>query len=127
MGGYNGKQALKNNEVYSPSAVDSAKPWSQVESLPAGRYAFGITSIADWIYLLGGKGDVDNSPSSLVYITQTGQWSKYETPPVAINSDVSLAPVGQYIYAFGENPESGTSGYTLAYRAIFTVMIPLVP
>jgi DNA-binding CsgD family transcriptional regulator len=127
IGGYDGKQALKINEVYSPFPDDSKSPWSQAAPMPDGRYAFGMASIADAIYILGGKGENKGLPSSLVYIPQTAKWQAYESPPVNIGNDVRLTPLGQYLYALGGNTDNGTTGHNLIYQAIFTIMIPIVP
>jgi N-acetylneuraminic acid mutarotase len=127
IGGYDGKQALEINKVYSPFPDDSESPWSQAAPMPVGRYAFGMASIADDIYILGGKGENKGLPASLLYTSQTAKWQAYETPPVSIGNDVRLTPLGQYLYALGGNTDNGTTGYNLTYQAVYTIMIPIIP
>ena len=127
IGGYDGKQALTTNEVYSPFLDNSENPWSQAAPIPEGRYAFGIASIADTIYIIGGKGEnIDSSPP-LLYNSQTAKWQAYESPPVSLGNDAKLTPLGQYLYALGLNPDNGPTGFNLTYQAIYTIMIPVFP
>ncbi len=127
IGGYDGKQALKINDAYSPYPDDSKKPWSQAAPMPEGRYAFGMASIADAIYVLGGKSDNKGLLSTIFYSFQSDKWQEYEMPPMSLGNDVRLTPLGQYLYALGGGTNNGTSGYNLSYQAIFTIMLPIVP
>jgi DNA-binding CsgD family transcriptional regulator/N-acetylneuraminic acid mutarotase len=126
MGGYDGKQALKTNMIFSPSAADSGNPWSQAMPMPNERYSFGIASMADAIYVLGGKG-IDNGPlSSLVFLPQASEWQEYEPPPTSIGDFVSLTPLGQYLYALGGLQGIEWKSFNLSYQAIYTILIPVV-
>jgi len=126
IGGYNGKQPLKSNLVFSPFHEESKSPWNEAESIPVGRYAFGIAAMADNIYILGGKAENNDHLQALVYDTQTGDWQQYESPPINTGSDLSLTPLGQYLYAIGANGNEGVSGFNLSFRAIYTVLLPVV-
>jgi hypothetical protein len=47
-------------------------------SLPAGRYALGVPSIADLIYAIGGKGEINSTVEPLQYFFQQDQWQALE-------------------------------------------------
>jgi len=127
MGGYDGKHALAINEVYTPNLEGITNPWSKVKAMPVGRYAFGLAIIADTIYVLGGKGEDEGLPASLVYIPQTAKWLTLESPHENIGNDVKITPLGQFLYALGGKTKNGVEGYNLNFRAIYTIMIPIVP
>ena len=58
LGGYNGSRALRTNYLYSPEEeTPGGKPWQRLRNLPQGRYAMGLASVADIIYIVGGESE----------------------------------------------------------------------
>ncbi len=127
IGGYNGKQALKLNEIYSPFQNASENSWSQAEPLREGRYAFGLASIADSIYILGGKTDITTSTDPLLYIAGSNQWHEYESPPLNIGQTAEITFSGQLLYALGGTNTNGTGGSFMVFQAIYSILLPILP
>lgn len=81
IGGYDGKNILAVNEVYSPdqdNGVDN--PWEIEAPLPEGRYAMGIASMADMIHVIGGIGPAHMTSTPLEFIPSTNTWQVFGSP-----------------------------------------------
>jgi DNA-binding CsgD family transcriptional regulator len=127
MGGYDGKNALDANEVYKPQLEADNRPWEEADPIPSKRYTMGITSIADAVYMLGGKGVDKTKQAPALYIVRINKWQSFEAPSSEIGDDVKLVPLGEYIYIMGGMTAGGSNGYTLRYQALYMIEIPLVP
>jgi DNA-binding CsgD family transcriptional regulator len=127
MGGYDGKNALDALEVYKPQLEADKKPWEEADPIPSKRYTMGITSIADAVYMLGGKGVENIKQAPALYIVRINKWQSFEAPSSEIGDDVKLVPLGEYIYVLGGMTAGGSNGYTLRYQALYMIEIPLVP
>lgn len=125
IGGYDGTRALATNEEYRPE-LDNGRdnPWARHEPLPAGRYAMGVTSVADIVHVMGGKGESNELPP-LRFFPQQNKWQSFETPASALGAYLGLATVETNIYAIGGRVENHLTAQNLAYKAIYTVLIPL--
>lgn len=127
VGGFDGKQALASSEVYSPGLDDGQNnPWEEGASMPEGRYGMGITSVADIVYLVGGKSDSDQPLPPLGYSTQVEAWSQIENPAPRTWVDLGLVPLGTQIYALGGQVDGKPTGENYSYQAIYTVVIPFI-
>jgi DNA-binding CsgD family transcriptional regulator len=126
IGGYDGKQALKLNEVYSPFLDDSESPWSQAGSMPDGRYAFGMTSIAGIIYVVGGEGDASLLPP-LQYVHQQNRWQEFTDPLSQRWSHLGLVSLQTQLYGFGGWLNGIPAAQNLSYQAIYIISIPNIP
>jgi DNA-binding CsgD family transcriptional regulator len=124
LGGYDGKKALTDNWTYLPERND-VDPWEQNTALPQGYYDMGIASIADTIYILGGKG---SNPKPLAFPVPLNSWQEIALPPdgYEIHGSTRMAQVGEYLYVFSVNDQVGFIAQHLAYRAIYTVQIPVI-
>ncbi len=124
IGGYDGTQALATNEQYSPDRDDGAQnPWSSRQALPSARYAMGIASIADFIYVIGGEGTPNTSLPPVQYSPQ-GNWQEFQVPASKVGSHLVLVPVQGIVYAMGGRNGEVTSAQNLAYQAIYTIFLP---
>jgi DNA-binding CsgD family transcriptional regulator len=124
VGGYDGKQALETVLSYYPERDgDGENPWEMDAPLPAGRYAMGIISLADTVYLVGGK---VSDPTPLAYTVQSDQWTPFENPPKAAGWGLALTGLQNMIYALGgeEGDPARLAGDNLRYQALYTIMIP---
>jgi N-acetylneuraminic acid mutarotase len=127
MGGFNGQNALTVNEVYYPERDQgSDSPWSRAAKLPAGRYAMGEASLTDLIYIIGGKGDIGTLLTPVIYIPQSDSWLTFDKPPTNIGDSLGLVPFGNFLFVIGGRIAQETSNYTLAYQAIYTIVIPVL-
>jgi DNA-binding CsgD family transcriptional regulator/N-acetylneuraminic acid mutarotase len=123
IGGNNGKQDLAINEVYTPHLEGFTTPWSQAAALPTGRYASGIASLADRMYVFGGQAD---SQAVLAYTPQTNQWQALDSLPQEIGEGARLVQLGEFLLVLGGQVNNNPSGMNLAYQAIYTVQIPMI-
>lgn len=128
IGGFNGTNALAVSEVYHPDRDQGlGSPWEKGVSLPEGRYALGISSVTDVIYLVGGRGDTNAILQPLLYNPRTNSWKKFEEPILPVGYGLTLVPSGNYLYIIGGRDAQVTINHTLAYQAIYTIMIPVIP
>lgn len=127
VGGTDGTEALAVNEVYTPSRDNgSDNPWHTGPELPEGRYAMGIASAADLIYVIGGKGNDDGELPVSELSPTSSEWQELSASIPATWSSMSMVPFGQYLYVMGGLVENNPTSLNFSYQAIYTVMIPFV-
>lgn len=127
LGGTNGSGALTTTEIYVPARDNgSDNPWHSGPALPAGRYAMGIASASDLIYVIGGKGN-DAQELPILELSPTApDWQIISASIPATWTSLGSVPLGPYIYLMGGLVENNPTGLNLSYQAIYTVVIPLV-
>jgi DNA-binding CsgD family transcriptional regulator len=127
IGGYDGKKALTINEVYTPELDNlGSDPWETGKPLPIGRYGLGASSLADVIYVNGGKdtqGNVVSTP--LQFNPDNRSWSNLDMPPSAVGYGAGQIVIGDYIFTIGG--QSGVKFLTTnqVYRAVYTIFVPV--
>lgn len=127
LGGINGNNPLTVSEIYIPSRDNGVEsPWQNGPALPEGRYAMGVVSASDLIYIIGGKGQ-DHSELPLLELSPTAiEWQSLSASIPATWSYLGTVPLGQYLYVMGGLVEDNPTGLNLSYQAIYTVVIPFV-
>jgi len=127
VGGFDGSGPLSVNEGYSPDLEATGEhPWRELAPLPEGSQGMGMASIADVIYVVGG--DRERAGASLLeYAPQRDEWREMPSPSSRGWSRLGLARVGPYLYAVGGAISGTVTDVNTAYRAIYTVLLPLVP
>jgi len=124
LGGFDGKQALAVNEQYAPDRDDGAQnPWTPRRALPSPRYAMGAASVADFIYVIGGKGNESATLNSMQYLYQSDSWNGFENAVPQVWSNVGLAAVQTHLYAIGGRLGKDLTDQSYAYQAIFTIFV----
>jgi N-acetylneuraminic acid mutarotase len=134
LGGYDGARALNSNEIYQPAKEGSESPWTEGLPLPSGRYAMGVTSAVDIIYMVGGVSGLpagttaseSEALSSLEYIPTAGVWQEFDAPVTESWAHMGMVLSGTQIYVVGGELAGQPSGQNLAYQAIYTVAIPSI-
>jgi hypothetical protein len=125
MGGWDGKNALTANEVYAPNLDDGqGDAWSQGQPMPQGRYAMGMTSVAEIIHLLGGEGQAGADLPPVEYFPHRNEWQTFESPLSQTWSRFSLVPYETRLYLIGGRIDDRPTARNLSYLAIFTVLFP---
>jgi hypothetical protein len=122
IGGYDGKEPLAGNEEYLPEQ-DS---WTQRAPLPAGRYALGVSSIADIIHVVGGEGETGIPLPPLEYFYQQDQWQEFEEPFPQRWSHLGVVPIQTQLYGVGGRWNGIPAAQNMAYQAIYTILIPII-
>lgn len=140
VGGTDGSKALDSVLAYYPERDGNGDvPWEVKASLPSGRYAMGLASLADNLYLVGGQGSQANQAglSPLMYTQADDKWAPFDNPPRAEGEGLALTALQNKLYAiggaapgtiegsYGVSASSGAPvGLVQAYQAIYTIMIP---
>ena len=123
MGGYDGNKPLDANQAYIPERDQPGEiPWVEQARLPKPRYSMGITSLADTIYLVGGKGDT----TPIDYILQENDWRAVDVPPETVDSGQALVSLDTYVYALGGLSGGKVTNKVLAYQALYTISMPVI-
>jgi DNA-binding CsgD family transcriptional regulator/N-acetylneuraminic acid mutarotase len=126
LGGYDGVNALSVNEVYYPERDQpGSSPWENASALPEGRYAMGVASFADSIYLFGGKRSTGGRASTMIYLPQSNEWLVVENLDLA-ESEMGVASVGPFLYAMGGGVNETPVSTNQTYQAIYTLSIPVI-
>jgi DNA-binding CsgD family transcriptional regulator/N-acetylneuraminic acid mutarotase len=124
VGGFDGKMALKVNEEYSPNQ----NTWSERKELPVARYAMGMTSIADLVYVIGGQGKSSAGLDTLQYSYQQDQWEVLQTDQSSQSwAFLGLVSLQTHLYALGGEQNGSPVAQNIAFQAIYTIMIPILP
>jgi len=127
IGGKNGSRISSINEIYSPEQ-DSAEsfPWASAPPLPLASYGCGITSIAERLYVMGGQTETGKIAPTLVYAPQTKQWESVPDFPTLNTYFARVITLGNNLYVLGGESDQQFSAQNFSYRAIYTVVLPIV-
>ncbi len=124
VGGYNGQREFATVEVYDPSGEGTPDgPWSSRTPLAQPRGGLGLTAIGSRLYAVGGGWTVPLAFNEQ-YDTQTGAWSRFETPVAGQWRNLSLVALNQKLYAIG-GWGGGYMATNLAYQAVLRQLLPL--
>ena len=128
IGGYDGTQPLSATEIYLPEQEDrnSGSVWETGVPLPGPRYAMGVTSIADIIHVIGGKGTGDSPLPVLVFLQQAGDWEELESDQSKGYYHIGLVPLGAHLYVIGGSLNDKPTAEMYSYQAIYTILVPIV-
>jgi DNA-binding CsgD family transcriptional regulator len=125
VGGTDG-EPLTVNEEYSPAEdAAGANPWHERAGLPDGRYGMGVASIADILHVVGGTTG-GPEPQPLKYFPQQNVWQPFELPERSAGAGLGVAVVEADLHVLGGQAQSAPTAQHLAYRAIYTVVLPIV-
>lgn len=124
LGGFDGKQALATNEQYAPNRDDVTQTaWSSRRVLPSPRYGMGAAGVADFIYVIGGKGNESTPLNSMQYLYQSDSWNVFESPLPQVWSGIGLAAVQTHLYTVGGRLGQNLTPQNYAYQAIYTIFV----
>ncbi len=128
IGGYDGQGALQEVEIYQPAKEQDDTPWTYGLPIPDGRYAMGVTSAVDIIYLVGGVSNADRDAAlpSLEYIPSAGLWQEFDSPVTGSWAHMGMVLSGTQIYVLGGELDGQPTDQNIAYQAIYTVSIPSI-
>lgn len=126
LGGYDGALALADHLRYAPEDEGSQDPWHPQAELPQGRYAMGVATAADLVYLVGGLGDAEAPLPRLEYVQSADRWEKYESGQATTWSHGGLATVGTDLHLLGGLEDGTISPLHLAFQAIYLINMPAI-
>jgi N-acetylneuraminic acid mutarotase len=129
IGGTNGQQALRNVLVYSPQRDQASDhPWDERAPLSEGRYGMGAASLANIIYLIGGKNE-SKQPGELPpvqYQTLTDRWSSFDRPAAPVGEEPAIQPLDTRLHILGGLSAAGPDANHQTYQAIYTIVLPTI-
>lgn len=123
IGGENETGLLSTNERYSPTAeAASGNPWTPRARLPEPRSRMATAEAGGLLFLLGGVGA--ESPV-LVYNNYLDSW-EVQTIPLEMRQDLRSNAVNNILYILGgRDDQQADSAAVYAYRALYTIVLPL--
>jgi DNA-binding CsgD family transcriptional regulator len=130
LGGRNGEGVLDEAVSYFPSReVDGEIPWSNFKSLPAPRFGFGMVSMQDIIYVIGGQNDINSGATvkrpGFVFVENS--WEKLPLEIEIQQQPMRIISAGSIIYIFNTF-DKYTTTEIWSYKAYyFDVFIPIIP
>jgi DNA-binding CsgD family transcriptional regulator len=125
IGGRSQAGFLADAYMYTPAAEETGEsPWQAIAALPVGRAGMAVVTIADAVYVVGGE-TLQSSQLSLVYLPLDDQWQTFASPyehwfrPGGVVYQTNL-------YLVGGIQQGQYLTRMVSYKAIYTILIPVV-
>lgn len=126
IGGMDEQGPLTRHVAYLPAADQAGQdPWQAYTPLPEPRARMAVTGIADILYVLGGGDGVTSAPP-LEYIPQQDAWQELYSPVAEAWLGLGAVPFQTNLHLIGGIQANKSTGEHLNYRAIFTLVIPVI-
>ena len=126
IGGFNGTDPISDTLQYTP---DPSNPegdnWRELQPLPQGRYAMGVASVADIIYVVGGISDQDEL-SYLEYFLPLNRWVPFDPVEQTVWSYGAMTLLGTNLHILGGMQGEELYFQHLSYRALYIINMPVV-
>jgi DNA-binding CsgD family transcriptional regulator/N-acetylneuraminic acid mutarotase len=127
LGGRNQDGILNLNESLLPNfETGSGDAWSNEVPLPEGRYGMGVTSLAGFIYVVGGSGQGKNELSTLVFLPSNGTWniSNNDITQPVVNPGV--VTIDAFLYSIGGEYAGKPVANNQTFQALTTIAVPII-
>ncbi len=112
--------------MYIPARdIALSDPWANKAPLPDARYAAGVTNIAGNVYVLGGIGEYANG-RMLQYSPQNDNWMILYIPNSSPWTHLGFTSIETFLYALGGEVDNTKTSQHLAYKAIYTIFMPVM-
>jgi hypothetical protein len=127
LGGRNESGTLKDALAYFPSRDNEGEdPWIEHIPLPEGRYNFGVTSISDNIYILGGHPEGQDRPMEGLLLLD-GEWIPFPAIQDFDQRDIAMVSLDSLLVLFDNQPDLGYSPVWTYQAFYYSIYIPFVP
>ncbi len=127
IGGENQTGTVDSVYVYNPSLdISDQNSWSEVSALENPRANMAVVSLADLIYIFGGAQSSTDEYFGYQYSPSDDIWQPIESPMESGLSGLGAEAVDTYIYLFGGSIASRQMSSFYAYKAIYTIAIPVL-
>jgi len=128
LGGRDEDTIFQSGEVYYPTRdVNDEKAWEAFVDLPSPRADFGVASIYDAVYVIGGEtGDAHMSGGS-GYILTNGAWLELPINQEYVNSESILIPLGNILVLLNPSHQDQTTEVWTYEAFYYSIYIPVVP
>lgn len=126
IGGFDGTDPISDTLQYTPEpSRPEGDSWRELQPLPQGRYAMGIASVADIIYIVGGISDQVDLPY-LEYFLPLNDWIPFNPGEKFDWSNGGMTILGTDLHILGGLWSTELRAQHLSYRAIFIINMPVV-
>lgn len=125
IGGYDGQKISSSGLSYLPNQGEAGF-WGEEITMPTSRYAMGVASLADSIFVFGGISDQEEDPSPWQYNPQSHEWYTFEAPDLDNWSYLAAVPLQNWVYTFGGMIHGKLTAGLLSFQAIYTLAVPLI-
>jgi DNA-binding CsgD family transcriptional regulator/N-acetylneuraminic acid mutarotase len=127
LGGRNQDGTLTTNTVYMPNnETGNASSWTEAAPLPEGRYAMGVTSIAGFVYVVGGTSDSRSELPTMVYLPSNDTWSISSAQGIQPVSFPGVVAVEAFLYSVGGQYGGAPTANLQSYQAMTTIAVPII-
>jgi hypothetical protein len=82
--------------------------------------------LADMVYTAGGKNSKEEFLPVIQYLPPRDSWVEIETPPNEIGLLPAVLSYETRLYILGGLNSEGYSDQSLAYQAVYTVLVPVI-
>jgi N-acetylneuraminic acid mutarotase len=126
LGGRNQDGILNLNESFLANyEKGSADAWSDAAPLPEERYGMGVTSLAGFIYVVGGATQGKNELSTLVFLPSNGTWSisSNDIQPVV---NPGVVTIDAFLYSIGGEYAGKPVSSNQTFQALTTIAVPII-
>lgn len=127
IGGKNESGVIGNHNVYYPQReLLGENAWEDAADMPETRYGMNSIVLADMVYTVGGKGSNEEFLPIIQYLPPRDSWVEIETPPNEIGLLPAVLSYETRLYILGGLNSEGYSDQSLAYQAVYTVLVPVI-
>lgn len=127
IGGFDGEKGLDVNEEYFPDLDNEEnQPWNERAPMPEARYGMGVASMADIVYVFGGKTHTGESAGLIEFFHQKDEWQAGESTMVEFGSQIGMIPIGTGFYTMGGEKIERIDNQFMYYQAIYSISIPFI-
>ena len=126
LGGFDGENARVDTYQFSPGANEpDGEVWRKLKPLPAGRYAMGVASVADIVYVVGGISDQPDLPY-LEYFLPIDNWIPFDPGEKFAWSNGGMTILGTDLHILGGMGDGERLAQHLSFRALYVINMPVV-
>jgi DNA-binding CsgD family transcriptional regulator len=128
MGGQYAGESLDQAWTYFPSRdVEGGNPWEAFISMPAGCYDFGVASVYDTIYVIGGMVEDNDAQPGGAWMMTGEDWVDLPVNQDYSERRVAVVPLGSKLFIL-DPEESLAQTKTWVYQAFYySIYIPYMP
>ena len=127
LGGRNTKGILNDTQAYFPSRDSGGEdPWREYVAMPEGRYNFGVASIYDTIYILGGI-PVGKTNQMGGWLLLDEEWTTFPVIQDFSGREITLVSLDSLLMIFDSQTDLKRSTVWSYQAFYYSIYIPFVP
>jgi hypothetical protein len=126
IGGKNALGDVTMNESYSPQReTNSENPWNVEAPIPKGVNIISVQGVGDLIFAVGKNQRME--PVIMNYSISNAEWNYLSVGTELFKEHSAIASSDGYLFFLGgENNYNEILNNTLQFKAIYTILLPIV-